>query len=292
MTLANDDSRIFLDGDTAPVEPSAPPLTELIGTDHSIPTVFATAIPPPFAPRHEGWTTTPAAAADDDDVLATTVPPPFAPHLAGVAAATTTAGGGRGVGRRVVRTNEPDGSLSVDVYTTTRRPDGGREVRIENFRIHAGDAAGQAAAHAFRDDDCDGQSPGDAYLTRVEVRTYPPGTADDDARGTASAGGRLPPPARATPGYSATTEAVVMHAQTNPNYERPRVGRWCICCGVCWGMICLVFILLVILGAVYVPARIFANSNPFPPTPTVFLWPTPTPATDVSKWTLPPTYQP
>jgi hypothetical protein len=136
MTLANDDSRIVLNGDTAPIEPSAPPLTELRMTN-SIPAIFTTAIPPPFAPHHEGWTTTAASTSKTattaaGNVLATTVLPPFAPHPAGKGAATTRTAGG-GIERRVVSTNEPDGSLLVDVYTTGRHPDGQREVRIKNF---------------------------------------------------------------------------------------------------------------------------------------------------------------
>jgi hypothetical protein len=269
MTLANDDSRIVLNGDTAPIEPSAPPLTELRMTN-SIPAVFAMAIPPPFAPHHEGWMTTAAsadktAATPANNVLATTVPPPFAPHPAGKGAATTRIAGGSGVGRCVVRTNKPDGSLSVNVYTTMRRPDGGREVRIKNFCIHTGEAAGQAAAHALPDNSGDTiWLLGDSYLTRVEVRTYPPGTANN--AGMASRGGR-PPTAHATPGYSATTEAVVMgpdamHTQNHPDLGRSRGGKWCIGCGVCWGVICLILILLVILVAVFI--LIIIRSNPIP----------------------------
>ena len=136
MTLANDDSRNVLNGNTAPIEPSALPLMELRMTN-SIPTVFATAIPLPFAPHHKGWATTAApanktTATAADDVLAMTVPPPFTPHPDGKGAATTRTAGG-GIERRVVSTNEPDGSLLVDVYTTGRHPDGQREVRIKNF---------------------------------------------------------------------------------------------------------------------------------------------------------------
>ncbi len=195
--------------------------------------------------------------------------------------------GSRGVGRRVVRTNEPDSSLLVDVYTTTRRPDGGREVRIENFRIHAGNAARQAARHALPDDGSDtDRLLGDLYLTRVEVRTYPPGTANN--AGMASTGGR-PPTAHATPGYSATRKAVVMgpdamHKQNHPDLGRSRGGKWCIGCRVCWGVICLILILLVILVAVFILIIICSNPIPtFPPN----MWPTPMTTPPPSLWALP-----
>jgi hypothetical protein len=306
MTLANDDSRNVLNGNTAPIEPSALPLMELRMTN-SIPTVFATAIPLPFAPHHKGWATTAApanktTATAADDVLAMTVPPPFTPHPDGKGAATTRTASGGGIGRRVVRTNEPDGLLSVNMYTTACCPDGRREVRIMNFRIHARDAAGQAVAHALPDNSGDADwLLGYSYLTRVEVRTYPPGTAND--AGMASTGGH-PPTTHATPGYSKTTEAVVMgpdatHSQNHPDFGRSRGGKWCIGCGVCWGVICLILILLVILAEVFV-ALIIICSNPIPtfppnmwpnpmptPPPSLWAWPTFTPPPNVWEWPTP-----
>jgi hypothetical protein len=220
----------------------------------SIPAVFATAILPPVAPHHKGWTTTAASAkktADTaaNDVLVTTVLPPFAPHPAGKEAAMTRTAGGCNVGRHIMRMNKPDGLLLVDVYTTARRPDGRREVRIKNFCIHDGDAAVQAAAHELPDDGGNADwLLGYLYLTRVEVWTYPPGTANN--AGMVSTGGHLPT-VHATPGYSATTEAVIMgadatHVQNHPDFGRSRGGKWCIGCKVCWGVICLILILLVL----------------------------------------------
>ncbi|KAL3773406.1 hypothetical protein ACHAW5_008173 [Stephanodiscus triporus] len=135
--------------DAPTIEPSAPPLSELDAeesttADYSMPCALAKPVPPPaLAPRHHYSTrvvATPVTANDDT------------------------------VERRVERTYEPDGSLSVEVVTTTaRRADGSREVRIENYRIPAEDAWGLA----------DGRSPGDEYLTRVEVRSLPPGVVVD-----------------------------------------------------------------------------------------------------------------
>jgi hypothetical protein len=192
MTLANDDSRIVLNGNTAPIGPSAPSLMELRMID-LIPTVFATAITPPLAPHHERWMMTAASANETattaaDDILALTVLPPHAPNPAGKEAATTRTTGGGSVGRRIVHTNDPDGLLLVHVYTTAPRPNGGCEVKIKNFRIHAGNRAGQAVAHALLDNGGNADwLLGYLYLTRVEVRTYPSGTTED--AGMASTGG-------------------------------------------------------------------------------------------------------
>ena len=255
MTLTNDDWRIVLDGDTAPIEPSAPPLTDLTGSER-IPIVVAMPIPLPNAPHHEAWMTT-----ADADAHAAPVPPNFASHLTGVATTTTA---DNSVGRRVERTNEPDGSLSIEATITTSRPDGHHMVRIENFRIPAGDVVGQAAAHASLDD---GRSPGDAYLNRVEVRTYPPGsrirTDDGDARSQAERDARA-------------QRLDKMHPE-HPDYGRPRREKLCVCCWWCWGTICSVFVVLIIIVMVSPDS---SSGNEASPTPTVppNLYDLPTPA--------------
>ena len=96
MTLTNDDWQIILDDNTAPIEPSAPPLTDLTESK-MIPIVFVMPIPLPNAPHHKAWTTT-----------AVPVAPNFTSTLAG-AETTTTAN--NSVGRRVEQTNKPDKKL-------------------------------------------------------------------------------------------------------------------------------------------------------------------------------------
>jgi len=230
-------------------EPSAPPLTaSMTADDYSIPTVLATSAPPPFAPH---------------------------PHLATTATATAA-----DVDRRVARTNEPDGSLSVDVSTTTTSlPDGYREVVVEHFRIPAGQVAAERASMD------DGRSPGNAYLARVEVRTYPPGTSDDaTATATATA-------------VATTTTTGRPPSAHHPNPHVQRLGC-CARCGICWGVFCLVVILLIVLGAMRTvwssssgmasPGYHFPthHSSPRPaPTlpPNMHPWPTPAPSTP-SSW--------
>jgi hypothetical protein len=241
------------DGDPAP---SAPPLTaSMTADDYSIPTtVLATSVPPP---------------------------PPFAPHphLAWTATATATATAADvDVDRRVSRTNEPDGSLSVDVTTTTTSlPDGYREVIVEHFRIPAGQVD---AARASMDG---GRSPGNANLARVEVRTYPPGTSDD---------------ATATATTTTTTTAGHPPPAHHPAHHVQRLG-YCARCGICWGVFCLVVILLIVLGVMRTgwssssggkasPGYHYPTNHSSPrPTPTLppnmHPWPTPVPSMP-SSW--------
>ena len=198
--------------DAPTIEPSAPPLSELDAeesttADYSMPCALATPVSPPaLAPRHHYSTrvvATPVTANDDT------------------------------VERRVERTYEPDGSLSVEVVTTTaRRADGSREVRIENYRIPAEDAWGLA----------DGRSPGDECLTRVEVRSLPPGVAVDF--GTTASSSSTQPARR--PDDDATVP---------DRGRRSRRGMKCCCvilCAVCTGGVCLIIILFV-LGAIFLP---------------------------------------
>ncbi|KAL3809256.1 hypothetical protein ACHAXA_007993 [Cyclostephanos tholiformis] len=240
------------------VEPSAPPIwemnTRIEDSMQHPPVALATPFPPPFAPHHhhEAWTaSTTATAHEENYVVATPVllpPPPTAPPL-------TTTYTNDNVDRRIERTNELDGSLSIVITTTTTRQiDGHREVRIETYRVPPGDEAGWAAAlSSMSSSMSSSNTPGGAYLTRVEVRTYPPGhivSSSDAAPTTTEEVGWIPDAGNARQGLG---------TMINPAYHRSGMSgrrRCCVLCGVCWGFVCVVLITLAILGAMVLPIHV------------------------------------
>ncbi len=168
------------------------------------PMVLATPFSPPFAPPHrpEARTAASASAHEENYVVATPVllpPPPTAPPL-------TTTNNKDYVDRRIERTNELDGSLSIVITTTTTRQiDGHREVRIETYRVPPGDEAGWAAALSSMSSF---NAPSNAYLTRVEVRTSPPCpivSSSDGARNMTEENSRLPDAGNARLGTTTMT---------------------------------------------------------------------------------------
>jgi hypothetical protein len=185
MKKDDDRHRVVVDD----VEPSAPPLSEMKNAAGT----YATPFPPPFAPPHR-----PPGHTDKENYVFATpvllVPPPISPPRR-----IST----NNVVRRIERNVDVEGSLIITISTiTTRRIDGHREVRIETYRIPPGDGAGWAAASSFMSSSLSNtnscslstSTPGDAYLTRVEVQTHPPGYVLPPSTATDVASSWTPPP--------------------------------------------------------------------------------------------------
>jgi hypothetical protein len=131
--------------------------------------------------------------------------------------------------------------------TTTRCADGHHEVRTKIFCIPAGDDTGTIAARkSLLVVDGSWSKPGDEYLTRAELHTYPLGAAGDDRAGTVSVvGSRLPPCAPIAEAVARMPDATDARRLDQHHGGRLRWGKWCVRCGTCGGCICLILILLV-----------------------------------------------
>jgi hypothetical protein len=259
----NDDRRRVVVDD---VEPSAPPLSEMNNPAVAV-AYDATPFPPPFAPPHR-----PGHAIEENYVVATPVllvPPPISPPRNIIT---------DDVDRRIERNVDVDGSLVITITTITkRRIDGHREVRIETYRIPPGDGAGWAAASSFMSSSSSNtnsysvstSTPGDAYLTRVEVQTHPPGYVLPPSTAADVTSSWTPPPPPITPPTTtmATTGGLPDSAGlgtmvTHEMIHRRRHGmscrrRCCVLCTAWWGCVCVVVVALAIVAAIMLPRRIW-----------------------------------
>ncbi|KAL3809348.1 hypothetical protein ACHAXA_009056 [Cyclostephanos tholiformis] len=92
-------------------------------------------------------------------------------------------------------------------------------------------------------------APGDAYLRRVEVRSYPPDPAVSTSAAASStmsveAASRVSDTASAWRGLGAIIHPAYHHQQ-----GMSEMRRYCVLCGAFWGCVCVVVITLAIVGA-------------------------------------------
>lgn len=213
---------------------------------------------------------------EEPDIVVGAYPsaPPIATAVPATATATATF---NDPNKNIERTTNADGSLAVKVTTTSRQPNGYRDVTIEYFYVPA-----TMAGTVIMSMDSTGEPPSSLYLTKMEQQVLPPGTGEVVSHApsapftagatAANAGGG---------GYPAPQPQPYIH-QNTAVVGGSSCGR-----GTAIGI--GVFAIIVIIIAAIAGAANSHNNNPHWPTPAP--WHSPPSPWNPTPWT-PPTPNP
>eukprot|EP00986_Skeletonema_menzelii_P020432 scaffold31166_cov188-Skeletonema_menzelii.AAC.2 len=198
---------------------------------------------------------------DEPDIVVGGYPsaPPIATAVPATAAATFN-----DPNKNIERTTNADGSLVVKVTTTSRQPNGYRDVTIEYFYVPA-----SMAGTVIMSMDATGEPPSSLYLTKMEQQVLPPGTGEvmshapsapvtAGATGATTAGGGYPAPQP----YVHENTAVVGGSSC---------GRGAACA---IGIVACV-VIFIIVGAI--AGAVNSHTNNHWPTPAPYSWNPPSP---------------
>mmetsp|Transcript_20192 Transcript_20192/g.30736 ORF Transcript_20192/g.30736 Transcript_20192/m.30736 type:complete len:388 (+) Transcript_20192:16-1179(+) len=173
--------------------------------------------------------------------------------------------------KNIERTTNVDGSIAVKATTTSRRPNGYRDVTIEYFYVPA-----NMAGTVIMSMDSTGEPPSSLYLTKMEQQVLPPGTGEVMSHAPSSA-------------PQATTGATTVGGN-NP-VPQPYIHENAVVggsqrgsCAAVFGCVCIIIVAVGIVNGVI---EMNDTQNPIylPPTYAPYPWPpyqwtspTPTPA--------------
>lgn len=175
----------------------------------------------------------------DDPPIATAVPVPAAAAF-------------NNPNKNIERVTNADGSLTVKATTTSRQPNGYRDVTIEYFYVPA-----NMASTVIMSMDSTGDPPSSLYLTKMEQQVLPPGTGE-----VVSHAPSVVPQATAANAGGANPPQPYIHEDTVVGSNNGARG-----CAIFCGVFCLIIVILAIIGA--------ATGSAYTRNPNY--WPTPAP---------------
>ncbi len=180
--------------------------------------------------------------------------------------------------KNIERTTNADGSLVVKATTTSRQPNGYRDVTIEYFYVPA-----NMASTVIMSMDSTGEPPSSLYMTKMEQQVLPPGTGEVVSHAPSAA------PAATSGGAAGGGGNQVPQPYT---HEHTAVVGGSRSGGACIGAAVCVVVIIVISAIVSV---ISGNNNnatkPYWPTPAPYEWNPPSPWYPTPSWS-PPTPNP
>mmetsp|Transcript_2665 Transcript_2665/g.3805 ORF Transcript_2665/g.3805 Transcript_2665/m.3805 type:complete len:412 (-) Transcript_2665:193-1428(-) len=178
--------------------------------------------------------------------------------------------------KNIERTTNADGSLVVKATTTTRQPNGYRNVTIEYFYVPA-----NMVGTVIMSMDATGEPPSSLYMTKMEQQVLPPGTGEVVSHAPATAGA-----AGGVGGGGNAVPQPYTHQHTAVAGGRPSGGR-----GACIGITVFLFIAIAIIG-IAGAINVSNSSNHYNwPTPAPYSWEPPSPWYPTPSWG-PPTPNP
>eukprot|EP00985_Skeletonema_marinoi_P011541 scaffold5490_cov148-Skeletonema_marinoi.AAC.1 len=174
--------------------------------------------------------------------------------------------------KNIERTTNADGSIAIKATTTSRRPNGYRDVTIEYFYVPA-----NMADTVIMSMDSTGEPPSSLYLTKMEQQVLPPGTGEVMSHAPSAPQTTTGATAAAVGGGGNPVPQPYIHEDTVVGGSHQ--GSCAVICGC-------VFILVVAVGVIVGVRGINHTKNPnYWPTPAPYNW-NPTP------WYDPPTPKP
>eukprot|EP00985_Skeletonema_marinoi_P011543 scaffold5490_cov148-Skeletonema_marinoi.AAC.3 len=162
--------------------------------------------------------------------------------------------------KNIERTTNADGSIAIKATTTSRRPNGYRDVTIEYFYVPA-----NMAGTVIMSMDSTGEPPSSLYLTKMEQQVLPPGTGE--VMSHAPSAPQTTGAAAAVGGNNPVPQPYIHENAVVGGSQR---GSW----AAVFGCVCIIIVAVGIVGGV---RGINNTQNPnYWPTPAPYNWnPTP-----------------